>query len=594
MRTRRSRLNLTQKFALLSLVPMLALGLVLYGVLRQQIVQRTLEDAGEAAGLIARLGIQPRLTPADLEHGLSAQGVRSLDTQLQARSTTQDLARIKVWNTHHQIVYSDDHALIGRTLPEDDDLREALAGSPQAAEVVTPSLHSETASEVGLGRLVEVYVPMRFSPSEPPAGVFEIYLSYAPLAASLARDERIIALVIFCGLALLWAALFKIVSGATSRLRRQAQENDLLARYDQLTGLPNRTLFIERVTQALQDERPQPSTEHPQRRLGHSQHESVAVLLLDLDGFKEINDTLGNHNGDIVLREVASRLLGVASHIDAQVSVKIFAARLGGDEYAVLCTHIVDTSTAMEVAALVHASLERPVLLEDVALNIDASIGVALASEPGDDVSSLCQRADVALNRARSHRSRVEVYSSEYDHFDATKLVLLGQVRDALEEDQFRLHYQPKAELDTGRITGVEALLRWQHPERGLLGPMEFIPLIEQTSLVGPVSLYVIDCALEQLMRWKDQDIHLEMSVNLSARNLLDPELPNQIESLLRRHNVVGNKLTVEVTESATMFKSRARRSCAAGAESIGCGDLDRRLRHRPCIDRVSHEAARE
>ena len=251
MRARRARLSLTTQVALLSLIPIVALGFVLARVLQAQIVQRTLADADQSAQLVARLGVQPWLTPRDLHEGLSAQSIHTLDEQLRTRSVS-DLARIKIWSAAGRIVYSDDHALIGRSLgADDDDLHDALAGHPNPAELVTPAPHTETASEVGLGRLVEVYVPLRFSHSGPPAGAFEIYLSYAPIAATVSHDERTIALVVFFGLALLWAILFRIVASASGRLRRQARENDRLARYDPLTGLPNRTLFRERVAQAL-------------------------------------------------------------------------------------------------------------------------------------------------------------------------------------------------------------------------------------------------------------------------------------------------------------------------------------------------------
>jgi len=212
-------LTLTRQVALLSLVPIVALGLILARVLQEQIVERSLADADQSAQLIARIGIQPRLTPHDLRYGMSAAGVRALDEQLRTRSVTRDLARIKIWNTHDKVIYSDDHKLIGRTLPPDDDLLDALAGRPHPAALVTPSEDSETASEVGLGELVEVYVPMRFGGSTQPAGVFEIYLSYEPVAAAVAREERMIAALIAVGLALLWAILYRIVARASRRLR---------------------------------------------------------------------------------------------------------------------------------------------------------------------------------------------------------------------------------------------------------------------------------------------------------------------------------------------------------------------------------------
>ena len=497
------RLSLTQQVALLSLVPIVALGFVLARVLQTQIVTRTVADASQSARLIAQIGIQPRLSPRDLREGLSAEELRNLDTQLRARSTTKNLARLKIWSARYMTIYSDDHRLIGHTFAPSDELRSALAGRPVPAKVITPSRHNETASEVGLGQLVEVYVPLRFTASGPPAGAFEIYLSYCPIAAAISRDKRTIALLVAIGLALLWAVLFRIVARASRRLRRQSQENYRLARYDQLTGLPNRTLFIERVADAL-------------RREGSSQG-SAAVLLIDLDGFKEINNTLGNPTGDHVLCEVARRLR-------SELGDDTLVARLGGDEYAILCPRTEGVSGALATAAAVQSSLESPIALDGVALNVEASIGIAVMREHAEDLDTLLQRADLALARARSHRSRVEVYSPEYDGFDATRLTLLGQVRPALERDEFVLHYQPKIDLETKRITGVEALLRWRHPEHGLLPPLKFVPLVEQTALIAPLTLHVITEALRQMVAWRELGLRLEMSVNLSARNLLDPE----------------------------------------------------------------------
>jgi diguanylate cyclase (GGDEF)-like protein len=540
MRRGLPRLSLTQQVALLSLIPILALGFALARVLQAQIVTRAVDDASQSAQLLARIGIQPQLTPADLHSGLSGARVRALDRQLSARSATRDLARIKIWNTRHEVVYSDDHALIGHVFPPSDDLLNALAGRPGDAQVVNPSPHAETASEVGLGELVEVYVPLRFSPNGPPAGAFEIYLSYRPIAAAIARDKRMIVLLVFCGLALLWAVLFRIVAGASRTLRRQARENGRLARYDSLTSLPNRTLFLEDASAILR------------RELARGQ--AVAVLLLDLDGFKEINDTLGHTTGDAVLCEIGRRLRALLELGPAGEPALL--ARLAGDEYAILhpCpTGAHGISETLTLAGRAQAALESPIELDAVALNVDASIGIALAPHHAEDLDALLRRADVALDHAKSKRTRLEVYSPEYDHFDAARLTLLGQVRPALERSEFILHYQPQADMRTGRIIGVEALLRWQHPERGLVPPLQFIPLIEQTALVGPITMHVLNLALEQQARWRDHGVHLSMSVNLSARNLLDPELTRRVSTLLGRHAVPAHRLTVEVTEGATM-----------------------------------------
>jgi diguanylate cyclase (GGDEF)-like protein len=526
------RLGLTRQVVLLSLLPMIVLGFVLARVLQAQIVSRTLADATESARIIAHIGIQPRLSPRDLRTGLTPAGVRALDQQLSARSVTRDLARIKIWNSHYKVIYSDEHSLIGRTLKPSDDLLDALGGQPDDAEVVTPSPHTETASEVGLGRLVEVYVPLRFAASGPPEGAFEIYLSYRPIAAAIAKDKRTIAMLVAIGLALLWAILYRIVAKASRRLRRQARENYRLARYDQLTGLPNRTLFIEAISAALCRDSAGP--------------DDVAVLLIDLDRFTEVNNTLGYANGDLVLCEVARRL-SRAFVSEARV------ARLGGDEFAILCPRAGGESGACATAAAAHSELEPPVLIDGVALNIEASIGIAVQVERGDEPELLLQRADTALARARSRSSRVHVHSPRCDYFDAAGLILLGQVRGALERGEFVLHYQPKIDLPSRRITGLEALVRWDHPAHGLLAPPRFIPLIEPTALVGPFTLYVVEAALEQMVAWRRRGIDLEMSVNLSARNLLDPDLPGRLAELMTRHGIPAQRLTAEVTESAAL-----------------------------------------
>jgi diguanylate cyclase (GGDEF)-like protein len=545
------RLTLTRQVALMSLVPIVALGFILARVIQAQVVSRALSDADQSAQLIARIGIQPRLTPHDLRYGLSASGVRSLDNQLRARSVTQDLARIKIWNTKDQVIYSDDHALIGRSLTPSDDLLNALAGRPDDAEVVTPSLHTETASEVGLGQLVEVYVPLRFAASGPPAGAFEIYLSYRPIAAALTRNKRMIALLIGIGLLLLWSILYRIVARASRRLRQQASENDRLAHYDPLTGLPNRTLFIEGIENAVRRGKPQPGT--------------VAVLLIDLDRFTQINNTLGTANGDLVLREIARRL-----HSDVQAGALV--ARLAGDGFAVLIHGARGVPDALSTATAIQAGFEPPIVLEDVEVSVEASIGIAVMGEHGDAANVLLQRADTALAHARSHHSAVEVYSPGLDQFDASRLALLSEVRGALGRGEFLLAYQPQIELPSGRITGVEALVRWQHSEHGLLAPPRFIPLIEQTALIGPLTLALIDQALDQLVSWRELGIDVQMSVNLSARNLSDAELPQQIAGILERHRVPPDRLVVEVTESAAMDDPHRAVAVLAALRATGIG----------------------
>ena len=535
LRPRHVNLSLTQQVALLSLLPIVALGFALTRVLEAQIVSRTLADASESAGLIARIGIQPNITPRGLRDGLNATETKDLERQLSGRSLTTDLARIKIWNSHDKVVFSDDHALIGRTLTPSDDLEHALAGRPDDAEVVTPSPYNETASEVGLGQLVEVYVPLRLVTSGPPVGAFEIYLSYRPIAAAISHDKKTIALLVAIGLAILWAVLYRIVAQASRRLARQSRDNYKLARYDQLTGLPNRTLFNERLAEAVARQ--------------HTRDGEVAVLLVDLVGFKQINNTLGNATGDHVLCEVGRR-------VSATLGADAVVARPGADEYAILSPDAQGVARALAIAAEVQRSLESPIVCDGVELHVEANVGLAVMGEHAEDIDTLLQRADLALVRAKSLSSRAEAYSPEYDRFDAGDLLLLGQVHRGLQRGEFVLFYQPKVDLRRGQVCGVEALLRWRHPEHGLLAPMRFIPLIEQTALVGPVTREVISQALRQLVAWRELGAQIEMSLNLSARNLTEQELPGQIRALVQEHSLAADQLTVEVTESATLCDS--------------------------------------
>jgi diguanylate cyclase (GGDEF)-like protein len=544
------RVSLTRQVAVLSLLPIVALGFILSSVLQRQITERTLADASQSALLLAQVGIKPRLSQRSMRDGLTAAEVRALDVQLNAPTVARELARVKIWSADHRVIYSGDHSLIGRRLAPSDDLIDALAGHPKAAQLVTPSAGNETASEVGLGQLVEVYVPLHFSAAGRPAGAFEIYLSYRPIAAAVTRDKRMIVLLVVVGLALLWAILYRIVAQASQRLRRQAQENHRLARYDQLTGLPNRTLFVERVAAAVAGER---------------SGDAVAVLLLDLDRFTETNNTLGSANGDRVLCELASRL-------GEELGEDTLVARVGGDEYAVLCPHARGVSGALGTAGAIQASLEAPIVLDGVVLNIEASIGIGVIGEHAQDAEMLLRCADRALAHARSRGTRVEVYSPACDRFDADSLRLLGEVRGALARGEFILHYQPLVDLQSANIVGVEALVRWRHPEQGLLAPPRFIPLIEQTALVGPFTLHVIDAALKQLMAWRAQGIQLGMSVNLSARNLLDSELPASIAALLQRYQLPPGALTVEVTESAAMVDPERAVTVLAALRAAGVG----------------------
>ncbi len=316
---------------------------------------------------------------------------------------------------------------------------------------------------------------------------------------------------------------------AVQRAGRQAVIAERLALHDALTGLPNRVLFRTRTQQAI----------HVAGRGGTR----VAVMLLDLDRFKEINDTLGHHYGDEVLRQVGERLAGLLGDEDT-------VARLGGDEFAILLRSVETPAAGVAVAAAVRRAIAKHFDVAGVRLELGASVGIASFPEHGHDVDVLMQRADVAMYQAKEGRTGVERYVPELDGNSVQRLALAGDLRAALEREEFVLHFQPKVDLRSDAVKGAEVLLRWAHPVHGWLPPDEFIPLAEHTGLIVPLTNYVLDHALRQVGAWRTDGLDVGVAVNLSARTLIERELPDQIEAACRRWNVPTSRLVLEITES--------------------------------------------
>jgi diguanylate cyclase (GGDEF)-like protein/PAS domain S-box-containing protein len=312
---------------------------------------------------------------------------------------------------------------------------------------------------------------------------------------------------------------------AAEVLRRQAL-------HDGLTGLPNRTLLNDRLRQALQHSQ---TTEEP-----------VALLLMDLDQFKEVNDALGHDHGDRLLIEMSRRLQRVLRDIDT-------IARLGGDEFAVLLTINADERGALAVAARVRESLEEPFQLGGISVQTSASIGVALYPGHANDAETLAQRADVAMYTAKRAGGGIALYSPEHDQSSVRRLALLGELRSAIEDDQLLLHYQPTLDLRTGYVRTAEALVRWQHPEHGLMPPAEFIELAEVSGTIQVLTRWVITTAVRQMVEWQRSGLDLAIAVNLSVRNLYEPELVPWLAGVLAQFGVDAKSLEFEITESELM-----------------------------------------
>jgi len=343
---------------------------------------------------------------------------------------------------------------------------------------------------------------------------------------ALASEMPVVAVGLAVATVLLTAARVALVV----REVRNLSENQRLAESDELTGLLNRRGLWLRLETAL--------------GAVHSGTTVLSLMLLDLNRFKEVNDTLGHHAGDELLKEVAHRLRICLPHTTL--------ARLGGDEFVALLE--CGPGEAFIEAGRVRAELDRPIELDGVTTHTQASVGIACSPEHAVRRGDLLRHADVAMYRAKQRNTGVELYAADGDGNSRQRLALVAELRPALaDSNQIQLHYQPQVDLDSGRVMSVEALVRWQHPEHGLLMPDQFLELAEQHALMHDLTLAVIERALRQQRAWRRAGIELKVAVNVSAADLLDTDFPAQIAAQLKRHQSSANALQLELTESTVM-----------------------------------------
>jgi len=315
----------------------------------------------------------------------------------------------------------------------------------------------------------------------------------------------------------------------TAALKQKATHD---ATHDPLTNLPNRTLFLDRLQQA--------------QNLAARDKSGLAVCILDIDRFKEVNDTLGHYNGDRLLKQIALRLNGIIRESDT-------LARLGGDEFGFMLPKMASREDLQTFGNKIRKALEPPFSLENLALDVNASIGAVLYPEHGNDVDTLLQRADVAMYVAKEGKSGMIIYSKELDGHSPHRLTLPGELREAMQNDELLLHYQPKILGRSNTLLAVEVLVRWQHPKHGFMSPDEFIPLAERTGLISDLTLWVLKHSLRQGAEWHKKNIAIGLSVNVSALCLLDPEFPDVLTGLLVASEFPADFLMIEITETSIM-----------------------------------------
>ncbi len=326
----------------------------------------------------------------------------------------------------------------------------------------------------------------------------------------------------------------------TTELKQLYSSLENMAFTDPLTSLPNRTLFHDRMAQLV----------------GLCQRTDVkfAVFMMDLDRFKEVNDTLGHQIGDLLLQQVAARLENVFRKSDtvARVSGET-VARLGGDEFAAILPTVSTERDAMNVAQRVQFAMEHPVLVAEHSLTISISVGIVMFPTHGNEGSTLLQRADIAMYQAKHNHQGFAFYDAKQDHHSLSQLTMVSDLRKAMEKNQLLMHFQPKIDIRTGILCGAEALVRWQHPERGFMPPDNFIPVAEQSGIIVPLTAWVLNESIKECAQWHRRGVPIPVAVNLSVRNLHDPKITEVILSTLRRYNLPPNALIIELTETAVM-----------------------------------------
>jgi diguanylate cyclase (GGDEF)-like protein len=374
------------------------------------------------------------------------------------------------------------------------------------------------AVEVDMRSLRVMLVPTVFS-----------LLAAGVLAYGAVRHVPVFAI----GLALAALAAVPLRTVITVREIQALSHAHAAALRDELTGLGNRQLLYEQVERQIEV-------------AGASQ--PMALLLLDLDSFKDLNDVLGHDVGDGVLIEVAARLQETIHPGDVIV-------RMGGDEFAILVQRSANPAAARATAARIRASLERSFVLDGIELHIAASVGAAVYPDHGHDAHTLLRHADIAMYDAKSHGDTYRVYRGEPDDAAASRsrLILVEELRRAIANDEIEVHYQPKASMASGLITGVEALVRWRHPTRGLLAPETFLAVAHRIGVMRSITRVVLDRALSDCARWRGRGHDVSVAVNLSTVDLLHPDLALEMSSLLREHGVPAHALVVEVTEEVVM-----------------------------------------
>jgi diguanylate cyclase (GGDEF)-like protein len=548
------------------LVAVVALTLLYRGLVLDSLIEgetrsnvtltRTFANAvwPEHSAFVMRAGTIPMAELA------SRNEIRDLDFQLRRLKAATSVVKVKLYDTNGLTVYSTDPRQIGENKSANPGVRSALAGEP-ASEITFRERFDAWEGTISDRNIIATYVPVRVLEYSPVEAVMEVYSDVTPLVETMERRLGQILGGVLAGFGLVCAVgLWSIV-----RHRRllRAQEDERLAReqqvryqayHDALTKLPNRASFVQHLEEAV--------------RRAKRAHWSLAVMFLDADQFKRVNDSLGHEAGDQLLRVLAER-------IRASVRETDLLYRMGGDEFTVLLEDVRGPEEAAMVAQRILEATREPLQLQHHELSASVSIGIAMYPKDDDSGERLVQSADTAMYRAKElGRNRYTFFTPEMNERVESQLLLEAGLRRALKNEEFRLHYQPRVAPD-GRIVGVEALLRWAHPERGLVEPAQFIAALEETGLIVPVGTWVLREACRQAAEWQRAGLApLRISINLSSLQFRSDALVDSVAEALREARLDAQWLDVELTESLLMENLDRAMVIMGRLKALGVGIL--------------------
>jgi diguanylate cyclase (GGDEF)-like protein len=524
-------------YAAASLLPVLLLGVLLAQKDRRNGIALGLEQGRSEAAVIEQTAIAPSLGENDLSRGLSPTALDSVRRATDLAIFSGSVTRLRLRSFAGAVVFSDDGSGGADALPSSDPAFHAATVGRTSVSVVPDPARSS-------GPVIRVIQPIIGSSTGQATGILEVYLPYASIAHRVNSQLHSTYLGLTVGLGGLYAVLALISWSTTRRLRLHAAERHHQALHDSLTGLPNREWFRAAGEAAL---------------ARAERGEEGALVLIDLNHFKEVNDTLGHHAGDELLRIVAQRLSGCLRTDDT-------VARLGGDEFGVLLPNVERAEDAIVLLEQVRTALAEEITIDDVVLRVEASFGIALYPRHGSSVEQLLQRADAAMYQGKRSTANIVVFQPhavEAGQQSRSGLIVNAELSQALDRDELVLFYQPQQDLLTGTVLGVEALVRWQHPQRGLLAPLEFVPAAEESGLIGPLTEWVLRHALADQRQWIAAGMDWRVSVNVSARNIGSADFATTVLDLILQTGADAHRLCLEVTETALTQNQ------AAAAENV-------------------------